>query len=162
MAQSDLILYDGVCGLCNRLCRFVLRYDRHARFLFAPLQSEPAIEILRRHGLRVDALDTMVVVGHDSGGAEVVLTRSGAALYVLRHLGGFWRLPALARHLPAALLDRAYDLVARRRYRIFGKFDTCPVPPLGVRERFLSTQVSSSSVSPPSGSEAQRSGPGAP
>jgi predicted DCC family thiol-disulfide oxidoreductase YuxK len=140
LAQSDLtvVFYDGVCGLCNRLNRFLLRRDRDARFRFAPLQGELAARTLARYGFDPSDLDTVYVIAHWRSQNERVLARSPAILYSLDRLGGGWR--ALARvgaRLPVAFSDALYRVVARNRYRVFGKFDSCPVPPPAWRERFL-------------------------
>jgi predicted DCC family thiol-disulfide oxidoreductase YuxK len=127
-----IVLFDGVCNLCHGTVRFVLERDRAARFRFAPLQSEPGRALLARHGLSADALDTMVLV--DAEGAH---TRSDAALRIAAGLGAPWRWLAPLRRLPRALRDPLYELVARRRYRWFGRRDACPAPPPGFRERFL-------------------------
>ena len=134
---SPIILYDGVCGLCNRLNRFVLRRDREGRFRFASLQSGFAREVLKRHGRDPGDLDTFYLVLSSGETGEEVLEKGRAALEVLRMLGGVWKLPALFRFLPVSLLNAGYGFVARRRYRWFGKFDTCPIPEPRHRDRFI-------------------------
>ena len=127
-SNFDLILYDGVCGLCNRWVRFVLRRDRRAAFRFAALQSGIAERIAPGQ-----KLDTIVVVT----ASEQVLTKSCAVLYVLSRLGGVWRLGALLRIFPTVLLDLAYDVVAKIRYRVFGRYERCPLPEERYRYRFV-------------------------
>jgi predicted DCC family thiol-disulfide oxidoreductase YuxK len=122
-----------VCGLCDRSVRFVLARDRAAKFRFAPLQGALAARELPPRGGEPAALDTIYVLTAEGR----LLRRSRAVLFVLRELGGWWRLIALGRVLPAALTDRVYDLVARVRYRVFGRLEACRVPGLGERERFL-------------------------
>lgn len=133
MNETPILLYDGVCALCNGAVRFILRRDRRRTVRFAPLQGETAAGILARHpDLR--GLDSMVWI--DTGGC--VRTRSDAALRIGRYLGGVWGvLAAIARIVPAALRDAVYDLVARTRYRVFGRYDACPLPPAEHRGRFL-------------------------
>lgn len=132
-----VIFYDGVCGLCNRLNRFVLRRDRRDRFRFASLQSGFAGEVLRRHGRDPADLDTLyVVVGHGTP-QEHLLAKSTAALRVLAETGGVWRLTAPLRLLPRALRDSGYDLVAGTRYRLFGKHESCPLPAPDERDKFI-------------------------
>jgi predicted DCC family thiol-disulfide oxidoreductase YuxK len=134
---ADLVLYDGVCGLCSRLVQFVLRRDRRDRFRFAPLQGQLAGALLGRHGLDAGELDTVrVVVEHDSPG-ERVLSKSEAMLHVLRSLGGIWSLARVLALVPTRCLDGLYDLVAARRYRWFGRLDACPVPRPEQRGKFL-------------------------
>jgi predicted DCC family thiol-disulfide oxidoreductase YuxK len=133
-----VILYDGVCGLCNRLVRFVLRRDRRDRFRFASLQSAFAGELLRRHGRDPGDLDTLYVVAGQGTAEEHLLARSAAVLHVLQEIGGGWRGTAVfLRLLPRPLRDWAYGRVARSRYRIFGKYDTCPLPTPEERAKFL-------------------------
>lgn len=134
----DLVLYDGDCGLCDRLNRFILRRDARGRFRFAPLQSALGAALLRRHGRDARALDTVCVVVDHGGRGERLLSRGRAVLFVLRSLGGAWRLAAGVLGLfPARALDAAYDLVAARRYRWFGRADSCaPLEP-EQRSRFI-------------------------
>jgi predicted DCC family thiol-disulfide oxidoreductase YuxK len=137
MADSAnmVLLYDGVCGLCNRLVQFVLKHERKAQFRFASLQSAYAARILQGHNLDPDDLDTVYVV-HESGAS--VSARSDAVISVLCELGGFWAAIAAAlRILPKSLRDWGYGVVASRRYRIFGKYETCPLPEKKYQDRFL-------------------------
>jgi predicted DCC family thiol-disulfide oxidoreductase YuxK len=128
------IFYDGVCGLCNRLNRFVLKRDRRDLFRFAALQSAYAKKTLAAHGKDPDDLDTMIVVS----AAGELFVKARAALFVLRELGGGWRLLALLRFLPRFLLDWAYDRIARNRYRLFGRYDACPIPSAQERATLVS------------------------
>ena len=135
--SDRLVLYDGVCGLCNRAVQFILRRDGRGRFRYMPLQSEAAGAILKRHGLAADR-STFVLVAHPGTPHERVFTRSRGALAVARSLGGLWRLlAAVAWWMPRPLLDVAYDQVAQRRYAWFGKADACLLPSPEQRARFL-------------------------
>jgi predicted DCC family thiol-disulfide oxidoreductase YuxK len=161
-AAHPILLYDGVCGLCNRMVHFVLRRDPAAVFRFAALQSELATRILTRHGADARDLDTVYVVVNYELADEQLLSRSDAVSLIFQHLGAaefrsarpgpragptqttptpgslFWRLTGLAlRMVPSSLRDWGYRLVARHRYRIFGRYDTCPIPTEGTRSRFL-------------------------
>jgi predicted DCC family thiol-disulfide oxidoreductase YuxK len=128
-----VIFFDGVCGLCNRLVQFVLARDRAERFRFAPLQGDFArLELVPRGG-RPEDLDTIVVL--TAGGQ--LLQKSRAVLFILRELGGVWGALAWLRVLPVGLTDRAYDLVARSRYRVFGRLDACRLPGPAERDRFI-------------------------
>lgn len=135
-----ILLYDGVCGLCNRLVQFVLRRDRSAVFRFASLQSEFAAQTLARHG--VDSkLETVYVVPDadpPKQQTESLLQRSDAIIFVLTKLGGIWPAAAfLLRLIPHPVCDWGYDLVARHRYRLFGRYEACPLPSPESRSRFL-------------------------
>jgi predicted DCC family thiol-disulfide oxidoreductase YuxK len=133
-----ILLYDGVCALCNRFVRFILRHDRNAIFRFASLQSAFAVPILSRHGGSPTALDTVYVVVNHELPDEYLLSRSEAILFVLKQLAGPWRAPAsLLQLLPKSLRDAVYNAVARRRYRIFGRSEVCMLPPDQDHSRFL-------------------------
>jgi predicted DCC family thiol-disulfide oxidoreductase YuxK len=134
---SAVLLYDGVCGLCNRLVRFVLARDPEGRVRFAPLQSAFAREALSRHGENAENLDTVFLITGFGTPSERVFQRSRAVLRVLEELPAPWRALAVLRVLPLRALDRLYDLVARGRYRIFGKSDRCQLPPQERRDRFI-------------------------
>jgi predicted DCC family thiol-disulfide oxidoreductase YuxK len=135
--DAPLILYDGVCGLCNRLNRFVLARDPAGRFRFAALQSPLAHAILTRHGRDPGDLDTLYLVLSRGRRDERLLRKSDAALWILKELGGSWRAAGILRVVPRWARDLAYDLVARTRYRLFGRYETCPVPDPRHRARFL-------------------------
>jgi len=135
--RNPVLLYDGVCGLCNRVVRFVLRHDSAQIFRFASLQSEYARCVLARHGLAATEMNTVYLVV-ERGADDSLLERSDAVVFVLRQLGGIWLVVAcILRGLPRGIRDWAYRVVARNRYRAFGSYETCPVPDEGVRERFL-------------------------
>ena len=134
-----VLLYDGVCGLCNRLNRFVLARDRNRVFRFAPLQGPTAHAILARHGKDTSSLDTFWVVIDAGTSKERVLSRSQGILFALGRLPGPWRLAPMLAVIPRPVLDLAYRAVAATRYRVFGRFDACPVPLPEHRERFLDT-----------------------
>jgi predicted DCC family thiol-disulfide oxidoreductase YuxK len=130
---THVVFFDGVCGLCDRLVQFVLRRDRQAHFRFAPLQGRLAARELPRRGARPDDLDTLYVLTSDGR----LLSRSRAVFFVLRLLPGGWPLLAALRVLPAPLTDLGYRLVARLRYRLFGRFDQCRIPTTTDRDRVI-------------------------
>jgi predicted DCC family thiol-disulfide oxidoreductase YuxK len=135
--SNPIILYDGVCGLCNRLVQFFIKRDRHDRLRFASLQSDFAAVILKRHGADPHDLDTVYVVKDYEQTDEELLARSNAILFVLPELGGIWRLSGASKVLPRWLRDRLYDLVAKNRYRMFGKYESCMLPEPKQRRKFL-------------------------
>jgi predicted DCC family thiol-disulfide oxidoreductase YuxK len=137
MPGRDLVLYDGVCGLCNNVVQFVLPRDEAGSFDFASLQSATGQTWLRRFGKSTDDLDTMVVVVDYRGASPAILTKAGAALFIAKRLGLPWRLASAAGILPDSLLNAGYDFIARRRYRWFGRFDACMVPPPEHRARVI-------------------------
>jgi predicted DCC family thiol-disulfide oxidoreductase YuxK len=128
------VLFDGVCNLCNGFVNFALDRDPGGRLVFGALQSRAAEPLLERAGLGASRPDSLVVV--DPDGAAWV--RSAAALRVARRLRPPWpQLAAIAALVPRALRDAVYDHVARRRYRWFGRRETCRVPTSVLRARFL-------------------------
>jgi predicted DCC family thiol-disulfide oxidoreductase YuxK len=134
---NPILLYDGVCGFCDRSVQFVLRHDRAGRVRFAPLQSGLARDILARHGCDARDLDTMYLVFDADTPGERLLRKSDGILALLGELDGPWRLLTAARWVPRGLRDRAYDWLARNRYRWFGKYDHCALPRPELRDRFL-------------------------
>ncbi|TDX00645.1 thiol-disulfide oxidoreductase DCC family protein [Dinghuibacter silviterrae] len=133
MEQGPLLLFDGVCNLCNRSVQFVIRHDKGKIFLFAPLQGESAKKILTELGIK----ETLP----EQGGSVFLVdrgklySRSDAVLETLWILG--WRWTAVAKVLPRGLRDWVYDWIARNRYRWFGKREACMIPTPALRARFL-------------------------
>jgi predicted DCC family thiol-disulfide oxidoreductase YuxK len=139
--SNPIILYDGVCGLCNRLVQFVLKQDSRDRFRFASLQSDFATRVLRRHGAAPEDLDTVYLVSDHALAGERLASRSDAAIAVLNELGGGLSvLGVVLRLFPRWLRNWGYNLVARNRYRVFGKYDSCPIPSEKDRRKFLDLQ----------------------
>jgi predicted DCC family thiol-disulfide oxidoreductase YuxK len=135
--QSPVLFYDGLCGACNRTVQFILARDPGGTMKFAPLQGDTARRLLDGHpGLRhVDSL--VFLDAMSERGRQRILTRSGAVLAVAKYLGWPWRVVGITRLVPRALRDWAYDIFARYRYRVFGHYDTCPIPSPETRKRFL-------------------------
>ncbi|MFB6312312.1 MAG: thiol-disulfide oxidoreductase DCC family protein [Salinirussus sp.] len=129
--EHPILLFDGVCNLCNGLVRFVIRFDDSGRYRFAPLQSDVGQLLQNRFDLNPDDVDTIVLVDD-----EKYYLKSDAIFRVLRHLDGPWPLLAPLRYLPRRLRDFGYDVVAKYRYRVFGRKDACPVPDPEIRDRF--------------------------
>ena len=136
-SSNTLVLYDGVCGLCNGLNQFLLKRDPDDHFRFASLQSEFAASLLRRHEINAVDLDTVYVVADYGHPGQRLLARSDAILHVIGRLGGVWGLLSVARALPKSLRDAFYKVVARNRYSVFGKYDVCLMPEERYRKKFL-------------------------
>ena len=136
-APTVIVLYDGVCGLCNRLTQFILQRDRHDRFRFASLQSDFATNLLKRHGIDPLDLDTVHLVVDQGEPSEKVLSRSDAIIHALTQLGGFWAIFSLGKILPTPIRDALYKVVATNRYRFFGKYDVCLMPEERFEHKFL-------------------------
>lgn len=130
-ANNAVLLFDGVCNLCNGFVQFVIRHDDQRYFRFAALQSEAGREMLQKAHFSDYTIDTIVLVQNGK-----FYTRSTAALKILRHLDGFWPLAYAAIILPAFMRDFIYVLVAKNRYR-FGKRESCMLPTPELKARFL-------------------------
>jgi predicted DCC family thiol-disulfide oxidoreductase YuxK len=128
------VLIDGDCALCSRFARFVIAHDPGGIFRFAPLQSSFARDLVAP-GAPPSGLSSVVLV---EGGA--VFVRSEASLRVLSRLGLPWRIAGAARILPGPVRDFGYDLIARNRYRIFGKTTACGMLDAAERARFLAVE----------------------
>jgi predicted DCC family thiol-disulfide oxidoreductase YuxK len=135
--DRHLILYDGVCGLCNRLNTFVLPRDPRGRFHFAPIQSDVARRTLQRFGRDPELLDTFYVLADYHSASPTLRSKARAALFVAREIGGVWKLATVFGVFPDFLLNAFYDLVARNRYRIFGRHETCLMPKPEYKDRFV-------------------------
>jgi len=134
---SLLVLFDGVCVLCDRSVRLLLRIDRKELFKFAALQGQTAADLLARHP-EIDPRNRSIIFVRNYGaGQEAIYLRSSAILEILSELGGLWKLAVLCKIIPAAFRDMVYDFIAGQRYRWFGKQDQCRVPGTEVRDRFL-------------------------
>jgi predicted DCC family thiol-disulfide oxidoreductase YuxK len=132
-----LVLYDGVCGLCDHLVQFVLSHDRRRAFHFAALQSAAGKSAVERSGGNPAALTTFYVLADYRTGEARIFNKGRAALFVARTLGWPWRAACLFGWLPTSILDLGYDIVARNRYRLFGRHDQCLVPRAEDRDRFV-------------------------
>ena len=135
--STTVVLYDGVCGLCNRLVQFLLKRDPHDRFRFASLQSDFSTELLKRRGIDSLDLDTVHVVVDYGKPSEKVLSRSDAIIHAMTQLGGVWSIFSVSKILPAAFRDAVYKLVATNRYRFFGKYDVCVMPEERFKHKFF-------------------------
>ncbi len=127
-----VLFFDGVCNLCNQAVQFVIRQDKKQQFLFAPLQGSAGTAALQQMGEDVQKPGSVVLL---YGGQYY--TRSTAALRVLQLLGGRWYLFAALRIIPPFLRDSLYNMIATRRYKWFGKSDSCMVPTPALKARFL-------------------------
>lgn len=128
-----VLLFDGVCNLCNHSVQWVLRHDARGQFRFAALQSDPGRSLLLRFGLNAEQLDSVVLIDRDRA-----YIRSDAPLEVLYKLGGAWAWFYPLKALPRSWRDAAYDWIARNRYRWFGRREACMMPRPEWKERFLS------------------------
>ena len=122
-SKSGIIVFDGVCNLCSAVVDFISARDHANAFTFAPMQSPTGRELLERLGVSIDDVDTFFLV--TDGGA---LVRSDAAIAIARELGTPWNCLAAFRLVPKPVRDCCYSVVARNRYKWFGKRASCKIP----------------------------------
>ena len=128
-----ILLFDGVCNLCNGLVKFIIKRDQRSRIRFAPLQSDTGKSLIANFGLSPEDINSVVYIS-----GEQVFLRSSAVLHLLKDLGGGWKLFYIFIIIPPVMRDLFYNLIARTRYRIFGRSGSCMVPTGEIRGRFLS------------------------
>ena len=129
---ENVILFDGVCNLCNGAVNFILDRDPGERFKFASLQSGYGQQYLENNDLPLDSFESMVLLKHGRS-----YRKSTAALEIARQMGGLWPLLYAFIVIPSFLRDPLYNLVANNRYKWFGKRDQCRVPTPELKSRFL-------------------------
>lgn len=132
MAEKSLILFDGVCNVCNGFVTFILPRDRRNQFQFGSLQSRTAAEVLPNFPLAPRDVSTVILIEEGK-----MFTRSTAVLRIARKLGGLWSLAYPFIVIPTFIRDGLYELVARHRYRIFGKREACMIPKPEWKEKFV-------------------------
>jgi predicted DCC family thiol-disulfide oxidoreductase YuxK len=130
--DKPLILFDGVCNLCNGSIQFVIKHDKESKFLFASLQSEKGQEILKHLGLKTDNFDSFILL--DKG---EIYTKSSGVLKEAAILGGWFKIFTIFYLVPTFIRDLFYSFVAKNRYRFFGKKDACMIPTPELKARFL-------------------------
>ena len=129
---GPIVVFDGVCALCSGWVRFLLRHDRESRYRFAAMQTEAGRALLVAHGLDPDDPSSFLLIDGERAWKD-----SDAIRCVVGGLGGIWRIAELLALLPRGLRDRVYRLVARNRYRWFGRTQTCFLPTPEQRARFI-------------------------
>ena len=132
MDLHPVVLFDGVCNYCNAMVNFIIRRDKKKVFRFAPLQSEAAQKILLQNHLPQINFDSFILVENDK-----IYQRSDAALRLYNKLPWYWKWTQIFWIFPKLIRDGVYNVIARNRYKWFGKKDQCMVPTPEVRERFL-------------------------
>lgn len=134
MERPSAIVFDGVCNLCNGFIRFVIRYDRHRRFVFLPLQAVRPVDEPRLSDVAEWLPGTSILLLQNGE----IFSKSSAVLRIVAGFGGVWSVARVALLTPKLIRDLAYDLVARNRYRMFGRRDECMVPTTELQSRFRS------------------------
>lgn len=129
--MENIILFDGVCNLCNRSVQFIIKRDPKAHFKFASIQSETGQRVVKQYGIS-NEIDSLIFIEN-----EQVYIKSSAALRISRKLDGYWRLLTILIILPPFFRDFLYDIVAKNRYKWFGKKESCLLPTIETKKRFL-------------------------
>lgn len=132
-SPSAIILFDGVCNLCNGFVQFIIRHDTAGRYRFTSLQSEAGQKLLATYGVTVAATPETVLLAKEGR----LYSHSTAVLHILRGFGGFWQLLYIGILLPQTLRDSLYRYVAQHRYQWFGQQDACMLPTPELAQRFL-------------------------
>jgi predicted DCC family thiol-disulfide oxidoreductase YuxK len=127
-----IILFDGVCNFCNRTVNIILKYDQDGHFKFAPSQSIGGIGVLQKFNLNQTSTASVILIENDK-----VYTKTDAVIQIATHLKGWPRLFSIIKFIPKPIRDFGYDLVAKNRYTLFGKRETCRIPDESTRHRFL-------------------------
>lgn len=130
---KKIILFDGVCNLCNNSVQFVIKRDKNDVFRYAALQSDVGQQLLKQRHIDTIAVDSIILI--EPGVAYYI--KSDAALEIAQHLGGLWKLSAIFSWIPATIRNRIYDFVAKNRYKWFGKQESCMIPTPELRAKFL-------------------------
>lgn len=130
--SKKIILFDGVCNLCNGAVTFIIKRDKHDRFRYAALQSEVGRTLTDKHGIDTSKTDSIILIEDDR-----CYTKSSAALRIARHLSGGYPLLYGFMILPKFIRDPLYDVIARNRYQWFGKRESCMVPTPELKAKFL-------------------------
>ena len=130
--KKTIVLFDGVCNLCNGFVKFIIKKDQQAKIKFATLQSKVAIEILQKHHFNNQELNSVIVLINDK-----IYTKSTAAILLIKEFGGVWKFFYVFIYIPKFIRDFLYTLIAKNRYSIFGKKQTCMIPTPEIASRFL-------------------------
>lgn len=129
---NNILLFDGLCNLCNDSVNFILKRDKIGKFKFTSLQSSRGIELCKQHNIDTNIVDSIVLIKNDS-----VFIKSSAVLEIVKDMPIGWSLFRIGIILPKFARDWLYDIIAKHRYKLFGKKDECPIPHKDVQDRFL-------------------------
>ena len=132
MADFSIILFDGVCNLCNSSVNFIIDHDKKNVFRFASLQSDAGQTLLKKFNLNVKEFNSIILVENDK-----FYERSSAVMKIVKKFPGLWKFLYLFIIIPAPVRDFVYDIIADNRYKWFGKKDSCRVPTPELKEKFL-------------------------
>jgi len=131
--NTKIILFDGVCNLCNSSVQFVIKRDKNDVFRYAAIQSEVGHQLITERHIDTTQVDSIILI--EPGVAY--FTKSDAALEIAGELGGLWKLTSVFKWIPKSIRDVIYDFVARNRYKWFGKQESCMIPTPELKAKFL-------------------------
>ena len=129
--SDKIVLFDGVCNFCNSSVQFIIRHDKSKALKFASLQSNTGQELIAKYNIPKD-VDSVIFI--ENGNA---FTKSEAALRIADNFGGVWKMMRILKVIPAFIRNLFYDIIARNRYKWFGKKETCMIPSPEIRNRFM-------------------------
>jgi predicted DCC family thiol-disulfide oxidoreductase YuxK len=130
--SRPVVLFDGVCNLCNRVVQFIIKRDKKKKFLFASLQGNTGEQVLKKFNMPANDLNSFILLEDDK-----IYTRSTAALRMLKRLGGGWKLFYGFIIVPRFIRNAVYNWIAKNRYKWYGKREECMIPTPELKERFL-------------------------
>ena len=130
--NQPIIIFDGVCNLCNSSVNFIIKRDPNSNFLFVPNQSVKAEELLKKYSLENQNLDTIILIKNDK-----YYIKSDAVFEIIKELSGYWYLFGIFVILPKSFQDYMYGFISKNRYKFFGKKDFCMIPSKKLQERFI-------------------------
>ena len=130
--NNSIILFDGVCNLCNNSVQFIIKRDQKQRFLFTSLQSDAARDILLQFQLKNSEMDSIILIENGK-----IYQKSDAILKIVKHLNGLWKINYGFIIIPKFIRDLVYTTIAKKRYQWFGKRDVCMIPTKELQMRFL-------------------------
>ncbi len=131
--DTAILLFDGVCNLCNSSVNFIIKHDKKNYFQFASIQSETGQELLKKHNINASTTDSVVLIENNK-----YYIKSTATLRIAKHLDGLYPLLYAFIIIPSFIRNVVYDLIARNRYKWFGKRETCMIPTDEIRSKFIS------------------------
>lgn len=131
--ERKIILFDGVCNLCNRAVQFIIKRDKKKQYAFAPLQGDIGQQLLRDRGIDTQLVDSIILIEPNIA----YYTKAAAAFEIGKSFGGGWKLLGLLEWIPPVISNWVYDVIAKNRYRWFGKREVCMVPTSDLKARFL-------------------------
>ena len=129
--MDNIILFDGVCNFCDHSVQFIIKRDKHAFYKFASIQSDVGKELIKKHKVPID-IDSLILIEHNT-----CYYKSTAALRICKHLKGGWKLLTCLLIFPKPIRDYFYEIIAKNRYKWFGKKESCMIPTSEDRVRFI-------------------------